>query len=391
MTAVTPHPSSVERSAERELPGPPASGRHDPAEPPRLRSVEPSRREPPRFVTYVVMRLALIPIQLVFVLFLLYIAIEFPLAISTNPHLSLVGYFQGFAQMVVNIFSGNWGMGPERYGLPYSQLYADFLPNSVELALFALPIAAAIAYPVSLLLGWTRRPEVDVPARLVSLTGSLLPVFVVATLVIYAFFWVIFDAFGEIDIGGLMPSVQWILTHNNERFPSWIIDGVITRPTGFPLIDGAIHQWWSFELLTLTKTLIQALVIAVAYVAIFLRHARTIVASASEELHVTTARARGVPEETLLWRHTARRVLPTLLLVVALTVPGYLATQFVVEAAFSDPGIGYLTVVALTEGGFADLPALEGLIFVLSAFVLCVVFVVDIVANRLDPRGAIVR
>ncbi len=333
------------------------------------------------------MRLALLPIQLLFVLLLLFTAIDLPLLLSANPHLTLIGFFQGFEQMVIRIFTGNWGMGPDPYDVPWSQLYADFLPNSIELALFALPIAALIAYPLSLVLGWTRRPVVDVPARVATLVGALLPAFIVGTLVLYAFFFAFFNAFHDIDSSGLIPTPTWFNNYYGY-IPSWVLWGVITRPTGFPLVDGVIHQAWTFEGITLTKTLIQASIIAIAYVAIFLRHARSLVASASQELHVTAARSRGISEHTLLWVHTARRVTPTLFLVFALTIPGYLVTQFVVEALFNDPGVGFLTISTLTYGG---LQPLEGLIFVLAAFILCAVFVVDLIANRLDPRGATTR
>lgn len=337
---------------------------------------------------FTVMRLALIPIQLVFVLLLLYVSIDLPIALAANPHLTLYGYFEGFGQMVTNIFTGNWGMGPDPYDVPWSQLYIDFLPTSIELALFALPIAAVIAYPLSLILGWKRRPAVDVPSRLVTLVGALLPVFIVGTLLIYALFFVFFNAFGDVDSNGIIPNVNWFYNHYNEWIPPWVVWGQITLPTGFPLIDGVIHQAWAFEAVTLTKTLIQATVIAIAYVAIFLRHARSLVASASQELHVTAARSRGVSEHTLLWRHTARRVAPTFLIVAAITIPGYLVTQFVVEALFNDPGVGWLTVSALTYG---NLVPIEGLVFLLAAFILVAVLVVDLAANRLDPRGAVTR
>lgn len=331
------------------------------------------------------MRLALLPVQLVFVLLLLYLAIDLPVALSATPNLTLVAALQGFWQLVTNIFTGNWGLGPAPYNVSWSQLYADFLPNSIELALFALPIAALIAYPVSLVLGWTRRPAVDVPTRLTTLAAALLPVFVVGTLVLYGLFFPIFNTFHDVDIGGLIPSAKWFYD-NYGSIPSWVQYGQITLPTGFPLVDGVIHQAWSFEAFTLAKTLEQASIIAILYVAIFLRHARSLVASASQELHVTAARSRGIPERTLLWQHTARRVTPTLLLVFALTVPGYLVVQFVVEGVFSDPGVGFLTLTTLTYGG--PYQPLEGLIFVLAAFILVAVLVVDLIANRLDPRGA---
>ncbi len=379
----------------RETPAtspPSEAGSYGRSSPPRAGGGGKIPRGDSPFLRFVGMRLALIPIQLIFVLVLLYVSIDLPVALSTGPSLTVVGYFQGFGQMVVNIFTGNWGIvlnpyGPNPYGLPTSQLYADFLPNSIQLALFALPIAALIAYPLSLLLGWTRRPLVDVPARVSTLAGALLPVFVVGTLVLYALFFAFFNTFHDLDSNGLIPTATWFNNYYGS-IPSWILYGAITRPTGLPLIDGVIHQAWAFEAITFTKTLIQASIIAIAYVAIFLRHARSLVASASQEPHVTAARSRGISERTLLWYHTGRRVTPTLLLVFALTVPGYLATQFVVEGVFNDPGVGFLTLIALTQGGVGDLPMLEGLIFVLAAFVLVLVFVADLVANRLDPRGA---
>lgn len=335
-------------------------------------------------LTHLAMRAALIPIQLLFVLLLLFIAIELPLTFRLHPHMTVLDFFQYFYQMVTNIVTGNWGPGPYPYQASYFQLWLDFLPGSIELALFALPIALAIAYPLSLVLGWTRRPAADVPTRVITLAAALLPLFIVAWLVINALFFAFFNAFHDLDSIGFIPTPTWMI-QTYGGVPNWIIYGAVTRPTGFPLVDGAIHQAWSFDAITLTKTLIQASVVALAYVAIFLRHARSVVLEASQEPHMVAARARGVPEQTLLWRHAARRVLPTLLIVLALTIPGYLVAQFVVEAAFNDPGVGWLTISALAAG---DPNALQGLIFLMAAFVLVAVLVVDVVANWLDPRGS---
>jgi ABC-type dipeptide/oligopeptide/nickel transport system permease component len=363
--------------------------------PRRSRSSEAARRLDSRVLRFVAMRLALLPIQLVFILFLLYAAIQLPTVLVANPHLALVGYLQGFEQMVINIVTGNWGSPPPGSfyariypNVSWFQLYADFLPNSIELALFSLPIAALVAYPLSLLLGWSRRSVVDVPARMITLFGVLLPSFVIGTILVFVLFFPFFAIFHDINFAGLIPTDTWFDQYYGT-IPSWVLYGQVTRPTGFPLVDGAIHQAWAFESITLTKTLIQASIVAIAYVAFFLRHARTLVASASQEFHVLAARSRGVSERTLLWRHTARRVMPTLWLVFALTIPAYLVTQFVVEGLFLDPGVGILTLSALTSG--ANLAVVEGLIFLLAAFVLVSVFVVDLIANHLDPRGATTR
>jgi len=335
------------------------------------------------------MRLLLVPGQLVLVLLILYVAIDVPSDISLGQNVDVMTFFNGFAQMVANDFTGNWGTSASfQYpGVPMVQLYAWLLPNSVELAVFALGFSAAIAYPLSMVLGWSRRPGVDFPARFVSLVGTLLPVMVVGSLVISALFFWFINNVGDLPDQGVIPSFSWWVLHY-EGYPSWVIYTSITQPTGFPLVDGLVQRAWAFEEITLLKTLLQAAVIAAVYVTIFLRHSRSVVADASRELHLTAARSRGIKERTLLWRHTARRVRPTFFIVFALTLPAYLGTQFVVEAVFLDRGVGWLALTALTGqmSSGNGIQQLEVMMFLLSVVVLVWLSVVDIIAKRLDPR-----
>ncbi|MGP8159295.1 MAG: ABC transporter permease subunit [Thermoplasmata archaeon] len=349
------------------------------------RESRPFRLSP--FGRFVLMRLTLIPAQMLFVLVILYAAIQEPTNIATNQNLGVLGFFHGFAQMVANDFTGNWGISTfDQYpSVPISQLYGYLLPSSVELGVFSLGISAAIAYPVALWIGWSRRPGVDVAARVASLFGTLLPVFIVGLLVITALFFWFLAQFNDLPDGGVIPGLNWWLV-NYQGYPSWILYQSITRPTGFPLVDGVINQAWTFEEITLIKTLIQAVIIALVYVTIFLRHARSVVRAASEETHLVAARMRGVPEGTLLWKHTARRVTPTFLIVFALTLPAYLGTQFVVEATFLDPGMGFLALSALTNQGSGSIAALQAMMFLLSLIVIFWLFAVDLLARRMDPR-----
>ena len=341
-----------------------------------------------RYVQYVLRRLALIPAQLLLVLVILYLALYEPVNLQAGTNLGLGGFFVGLSQMIVNDFTGTWGISTiQQYpGVPWSTLYGYLLPNSVELAVISLGIASAVAYLVCVISGWTRRCGVDVSTRLVSLFGTFLPVMIVGALVVSAtFFWFVDTFNGDLPDAGVIPSLQWFL-NNYGSLPSWIIYGSITRPTGLPLVDGIVQQAWPFELITLIKTLIQSSIIAIVYVTIFLRHARSVVFSASQETHLVGARSRAISERTLLWKHTARRVRPTFLLTFALTLPAYLGTQFAVEAAFLDRGIGFLTLSSLTGQGGGGLPALQAMMFMLAVVILAWLFVVDIVARRMDPR-----
>jgi len=347
------------------------------------------------FTRFALRRLLLIPAQLVFVILVLYLVIDVPVALTQKSPESLVGINQGFYQLVFNLFTGNWGTstfvrflngggGPNPLEpIPWTQIFAYYVPTSIQVAVFALPIAAALAYPVSLVAGWSRRPGLDTPVRFVTLLGALLPVFVVGTLVLNALFNPYLNYFQDVPAQGLLPADFWFL--NRGGYPSWILYGFATQPTGFPLIDAVIHHAWTIAVISLTKTLIQASVVAVAYVAIFFRHARSIARSVREEVYIVGARSRGVPESTLLWRHAGRAVMPSFLLVFALTIPEYLGVQFAVEVAFVDPGLGYLIFASLTGG---VLSPLIPLVFLIAIVVLVWAFVVDLIALRLDPRGA---
>jgi peptide/nickel transport system permease protein len=349
---------------------------------------KPSRWHLSEFARFALRRAILIPAQLVFVLLILYLAINVPATLSQGTPTGPLGYVQGFFQLVFNLFTGNWGTGNFLiYQIPWTQYYAYYIPTSVQLAVFALPIAAALAYPVSLLAGWTSRPGVDAPARFLTLFGALLPVFVVGTLVMNALFFPYLNWLQDLPSQGLIPSVPWFVDRGG--YPPWILYDFVTKPTGFPLVDALLHHAWDIAWISFTKTLIQASVVAVAYVAIFFRHARSIVRTVREEVHIVGARSRGISEHTLLWRHAARRVTPSFLLVFALTIPEYLGVQFAVEAAFVDQGgFGYLTFTALVGGQLAPLDAL---VFLLAIVVLVWTFVVDLLAIHLDPRGVAVK
>jgi peptide/nickel transport system permease protein len=292
---------------------------------------------------------------------------------------------------VIDNFTGNWGTdivplaGIGLSGQPWAQVFAGYIPASVQLALFSLPIAAALAYPVSLLAGWSRRPWLDTPARFFTLLGALLPAFVIGILVYNALFFPYLHLFRDIPGLGLLPSVGWFDLRGG--YPSWILYDSVTVPTGFPLIDALLHHAWAIAEICFIKTLIQASVVAVAYVAIFFRHARSVVRSVREEAHLVGARAWGIPERRLLWRYAARRVTPSFFLIFALTIPQFLGVLFAVEIAFIDQsGFGYLLFYDL-----GDLTVMDALIFLIALFVLLWTLVVDLIAIRLDPRGAVVR
>ena len=366
------------------------------------------------FATYVAERLILLFFQAVGILSVLYVFGTMLPAASykvspcafidqgcqpggwQNPANVLLAFVDGMSQFVVRLVEGQWGL--TSYGhlvepaVTFLQWYG---PNSIELALFALPLAAGIAYVVGLWAGAHPESWFDNVARVVSIGGLLVPSFLIVLLFLASFYDPFLAAFGD-SIYGIMPTPSWFSLHGG--YPGWIGLGANTTPTGFPLLDGAIHGDWFFVEIVLLKTLWQALAIAVVYVSIYLRFVRHAVAEAFREPSVVAARARGIPESTILWRHTGRRVLPMLVLVFGLTLPLYIGTQALVEALAQDNGIGTLLIDQMThtiQSGFGFRAVSPGqspqsfyqvTIFLLVLLVLSGELLADVVARYLDPR-----
>jgi len=366
------------------------------------------------FGRFVAMRLLLMPVQIVVVLTILFVFGTFlpAAAFSPDPCSISVGacqgcswsnfwcvvnaFFAGYWTFVSNLFTGHWGiLSAGNIREPAFLILSWWLPNSVELALLALPLAAAIAYPVGLFAGWRRDGVVDTGARTVSLAGLLIPSFLLVLLLLGALYSPFQSSLGDSPYGTL-PSSIWFDAHGG--YPSWIGIADNTAPTGLPLVDGLLHRDWAFEELVLAKSLLQAVSIAVVYVAIFLRFARHAVAETSREFFVRGARARGIEDTTILWRHMGRATLPLYLLVFGATLPMYVGTQALVEILYNYSGVGSLLWYGITSApsngfGFGIIANghLSGNIYQVTIFLLLIlvltgVLLVDLLARYLDPR-----
>jgi peptide/nickel transport system permease protein len=98
--------------------------------------------------------------------------------------------------------------------------------------------------------------------------------------------------------------------------------------------------------------------------------------AALEQNYITGARVRGLPYRRILTRHALRNAAGPALVVVGIGFPQMLANSVAVEAVFSLPGLGQLLINAAES---RDIPVVQGLLLVVSAFVV----VVNLVVNTL--------
>jgi peptide/nickel transport system permease protein len=123
--------------------------------------------------------------------------------------------------------------------------------------------------------------------------------------------------------------------------------------------------------------------LALIFLAIYLRLMRASMLEVMNLDFVRTARAKGLPEGKVLWRHVLRNALLPMVTFVGLQFSTMLGGSVVVESVFSLPGLGRLAFESVVQ---RDLNTLLGIVLVSAVLVILVNFLVDLLYARLDPR-----
>ena len=137
--------------------------------------------------------------------------------------------------------------------------------------------------------------------------------------------------------------------------------------------------WWK----NLQTTFFPAMVLALGMSAVLARFARSSLLEVLRQDYVRTARAKGLLEKVVLWRHALRNALPPVITVSGLQLSGLLGGSVVVERAFNVPGLGSALISAINQRDWMiiqNLTLLYGVVFVLANLL------VDLSYAFLDPR-----
>jgi peptide/nickel transport system permease protein len=125
------------------------------------------------------------------------------------------------------------------------------------------------------------------------------------------------------------------------------------------------------------------IVLATLYAAFYMRLTRNQVLEVLGDDYVRTARAKGLPERTVVVKHALRAGLTPIVTAAGLDLAGLLGGAIISESIFSLPGMGSLAIVAITKN---DLPLIAGITLLSSAIIIFANFVVDLLYAVVDPR-----
>jgi peptide/nickel transport system permease protein len=215
-------------------------------------------------------------------------------------------------------------------------------PTTLALVCLSLLLSIGVGVPAGLISAVYRNSWIDHAARLLTLVSLSLPSF-----------WL-----------GLMLILLFSLKLN------------LLPIVGYKPIT--IDSWGGIRFLILPSA-----ALGTYLAALLARLVRSSVLEVLGQEYIRTARAKGLPERVVLFRHALRNALVPAVTVIGINVGILLGGSAVIETLFVLPGVGQLVVTALYN---RDLPVIQGLILYISVLYVLINLAVDLLYTYLDPR-----
>jgi peptide/nickel transport system permease protein len=229
-----------------------------------------------------------------------------------------------------------------QYDVPVASLVVSRLSVTLPLTLMAAGFMTLIALPVGIYAATHQRRWGDYLAMALSQVGVAVPAFWAGLLLVLLF---------AVKLG-------------------WFKSG------GF---DG----WGQGVLPALKSLLLPAVALGLFQFAVLARTTRSAVLEVLREEYVKTARAKGLAERRVLFRHVLRNAMIPILTVAGIQLGQLMAGSIVLESVFYLPGLGRLAIGAISA---RDLPVVQGVVLFVASVIVTINVAVDLLYGLLDPR-----
>lgn len=249
-----------------------------------------------------------------------------------------------------------------KYAEPVIGVIKRRLPATIELALFAIVIATLMAIPLGVWAGAKPNSWIDNLGTTFGLFGISMPSFWLAIMLIL-----------------LLAGVLNILPTSGRS--TYGIAG--PAQTGFYILDSVMQRNWRAVWDAVTHIFLPALALGVNMLGILMRVTRSSILEVMNEDYIQTARAKGLRENNVVWRHVTRNALIPVITVVGLELGTLLSGSIIVETVFSWPGSGSLLITALNA---RDYPLVTGIVMVYTVAFVAINLIIDGLYAIVDPR-----
>lgn len=247
---------------------------------------------------------------------------------------------------------------------PVLQDIVRTFPATIELATLGILIGAGLGVPLGVWAAVRRGALVDQIVRVMGLVGYSLPIFWLGLMGLVLFYaklgWVAGP--GRIDVSFLYS---------------------VTRVTGFLSIDALLGAQWEAFSNVLSHLILPGSLLGYFSLAYISRMTRSFMLHELSQEYVVAARAKGLSETRIIWRHALRNAMVPLVTVIALSYAGLLEGSVLTETVFAWPGLGLYITNSLQN---ADMNAVLGGTIVVGSVFVGLNLLSDLLYRLLDPR-----
>jgi peptide/nickel transport system permease protein len=253
-----------------------------------------------------------------------------------------------------------WKAAQFDFGLSYQLkqpvlgMIAERLPATLELALAAAVFAVAVGIPMGVYTGIHRNSWLSRLFLTISLVGISLPTFLIGILLIYIFAVTL----------GVLPSFG---------------RGEVVK-----------IGWWSTGLLTvsgLKALVLPAITLGLFQMTLVTRLVRSEMLEVLRTDYIRFARARGLPNRAIHFRHALRNTLVPVITIIGLQVGALIAFAIITETVFQWPGMGLLFIQSVQQ---ADIPVMSAYLMLVAVLFVAINVAVDMLYAAVDPRIRVV-
>ena len=258
-------------------------------------------------------------------------------------------FFVQYEKFIWAALHGNFGIS-YRLARPVSELIAERLPATVELASTSAVLACLIGIPMGVFTGIRRNSVLSRLVMIFSLIGVSLPTFLIGILLILIF---------AVLLGWLPSFGRGDVVH----FSHW--------STGFLTLSG------------LKALILPAVTLGLFQMTLIMRLVRAEMLEVLRSDYIKFARARGLSDRAINFGHALKNTLVPVITIIGLQLGGLVAFSIVTESVFQWPGMGLLLVQSI---GVADIPVMSAYLLLVAVLFVGINLVVDLLYYSVDPR-----
>lgn len=265
-----------------------------------------------------------------------------------------------FGVYIAHVFRGDLGKSILTRR-PVAADIADYFPATFELTTMAMLLSVIVGIPLGIISAVQKDRILDQLSRLTSVIGVSMPIFWLGLLLMLFFYMRL----------GLLPG------------PGRITGASPSHITGLFVLDSVLTGDWRALGDSLLHLVMPAFVLGYAVLARVVRMTRSSMLDVFGQDYIQTARAKGLIERAVIYKHALRNALIPTLTVVGLSYGELLGGAVATELIFAWPGMAHYVVGSMSS---LDFPAVMGVTMVIALIYILVNLLVDISYAFIDPR-----